>query len=144
MGKHKRAGKGPDKGTPSTDKGKSKYPDAGKPADVNTEKSLFVAVGATAKLIRDHYLHRAIGECDCGFRGDVDEWAVHVANLLHLASFLEGRQKEAPERPWKSALVRVWCKAHQEFEEAYRPVQGRNEIVEDWHGKATGEGRRWP
>jgi hypothetical protein len=126
MGKHKRAGKGPDKGTPSTDKGKSKYRDIPKPEDVNTE----FAGGATAKLIRDHYLHRAIDECECGHRGDIDEWAAHLASLL------EGRQKESLNASWRNSLVRVWCVAHQEIEEVYRPVQGPIQgIVEDWHGK---------
>jgi len=123
----------------------SRYMGAGKPESIK-ENNSFIAVGATAKLIRDHSFYRAIKECGCGYRGDIDQWAVHVANLLYLASFLEGRQKEPQKAPESMGKYRVWCKAHQEFEQVYQPTRPRNPYplalpVEEWHGKATSEGK---
>jgi len=97
-----------------------------------------IAGGATAKIIREHSFFRAIRECACGYRGDVEGWVVHLASLL------EGRQKEAQKAPEPVGRFQVWCRAHQEFEEVYRPTQRRKSYsveipVEDWHGKATGE-----
>ena len=95
--------------------------------------NLLIAGGETAQLIREHSFFRGIRECACGYTGDVEDWVVHLASLL------EGRQKEPQKAPETHSKQRVWCRAHQAFETVYRPTQRQNEIVEDWHGKATRE-----